>query len=244
MKKIMSILLSVTMLLAGGLALAEDTTAETVEPIVGAIVEMREDGSFILEELNENRTQVDVRVHEGTEYEADWALGEGDIVIVQYDGRMTHSLPGQINADSIRSYTLEGFVSEVDAENNKVLLNSHANGPVWVTLPEGEKAEDYMDQVVRVYYAGIMAMSYPPQAGAYSIQIVHAVTGKVTEIGDGYFLMDWGESSLHVHFDDHTKVADSFDVGDAVQVYYNGIMTRSMPGQITAMVVVKVEVTE
>lgn len=234
MKKIISVLLSVMMLSAVA-AMAEDVQ---VEPIIGTITEMREDGSFIVDTMD--GTQVHVLTNEDTKDEVDWAIGEGDVVVVSYDGRMTRSMPGQINAITIRSDSIEGYVEEVDAENNRLLINSHAVGQVWVTLPEDVKAEDYTDKAVRVYTNGVMALSLPPQAFALSISEVFAENGRIKEIGDEYFIMDWGTSDLRVNFDSHTKVVDSFDTGDGVQVYYNGMMTRSLPGQIYAMVVVKV----
>ena len=237
MKKILSVLLSMLMLTAGA-ALAEET--EAIDPIIGVIVEMREDGSFLVEQL-EDGSQVHVLVDADTHEEADWAIGEGDVVLVSYDGRMTRSLPPQVTAQSIRSYSIEGIVSEVDSDNNRVLITSPQVGQVWATLPEHETAADYEGQEVRIYTNGIMALSLPGQVHALTIHTIFTETGKITEIDTDYFLMDWGESQLRVNFDEHTKVIESFDVGDEVQVFYNGIMARSMPGQITAVVIHKID---
>lgn len=232
MKKIMSILLSALMVFSMTAAMAETASKQ----VTGTIVEMNEDGSFLVEQL-EDGVKVHVNVPDGVNYDADWTLHEGDVVIVSYNGVMTRSDPGQINAESIRSATIEGHVVEAGNEQNRVLIDSQEFGQVFATLPDSVKAEDYQDKYVRIYFNGVMALSLPGQVSALTIAEVFMETGEVTDIQKDYFIMQWGESELHVNFDEYTKVIHSFDVGDEVAVYYNGIMTRSMPGQVYALVI-------
>lgn len=238
MKRMMSVLLSMMLFVAGG-ALAESMPAQ-VDAMVGRIVEMREDGSILIERLDSDG-QVLVNIPEDSTYEADWALDVGDVIFVGYDGRMARSMPPQIFAQSIRSYSIEGLVTQADAENNRLLIDSPEVGEVWATLPEGENAADYADAYVRIFYNGIMAMSLPGQVFAVTVETMALDEGKVTEIADGYFLLEGINGALRVNFDAHTKVITSFDEGDTVQVYYNGITTRSLPPQAYGLVIAKIE---
>lgn len=240
MKTMISMLLSLAMLLCVGMASAQgDDAAEAYFALTGRIVEAREDGSFLVLGIPDGQETL-VLVDEETVQEAAWQVGEGDVVTVIYDGRMTHSLPPQIMAQVIRSYSLEGPVEGVDAEGNRVLVHSPEIGEVWMTLPSEETAEAYADMVVRVFFNGVMALSLPAQATAFTIEQVFLEEGTVEEIDTDFFLMSWGESQLRVNFDSHTKVSRGFETGDTVHVVYSGMMTRSMPGQIHAMVVMKV----
>lgn len=232
MKKMMRILLSMLMVLSLGSAMAEPAG----ETMIGTITEMRDNGSFLIEQLD-NGTPVQVNVPEDLTYEAAWTLGVGDVVIVSYNGIMTRSMPGQITAQAIRSASIEGIVAEVGNEQNRILIDSQEYGQVFATLPEGEKAEDYLNKTVRVFFNGIMAMSLPGQVHALTIQEVFTETGEVKEIQDQYFLIAADGNEVRVNFDDHSKLIHSFHVGDEVQVYYNGAMTMSLPGQIYAIAI-------
>lgn len=240
MKKLLSVVLSAMMVCLVGLAVAEEAQ---VAPITGTITEIREDGSYIVTELDSGN-EVHVRVTDETIYDVEWTLGEGDVVIVSYDGTMTRSLPPQLNATAIRSFTLFGRVDEVDKDMNRLLVDTAEAGQVWITLPDNAADADYEGKLVKVYFSGIMALSFPGQTSALAISIVEEVTGAVTQIGDevsedgsSYFMIEWGEEGLRVNFDDHSKIIASFDEGETVVVYYNGIMTRSMPGQVYAMAI-------
>lgn len=236
MKTMMSVLLALSMLLSVGAASAESDAAQEYFALTGRVTEAREDGSFLLVGIQDGQ-ETHVLVNEDTVEEAAWEIGVGDVVTVVYDGKMTRSLPPQVTAQVIRSYSLEGLVQSVDSALNRVLILSNDSGEVWMTLPGSENAEDFADAQVRVFFNGVMALSLPAQATAFAIEKVFVEEGVVETIETDAFVMTWGDSQLRVNFDAHTKVAKGFDVGDTVLVVYNGIMTRSMPGQVYAMVV-------
>lgn len=248
MKKIASILLSMMMVFSLATGLAEgaapaETEVTPMETIIGTITEVREDGSFIIKELD-TENEVHVMMPEGFPYEAEWSIGLGDVVTVTYNGIMTRSQPPQITPEDIRSYTLFGEVEEVDADNNRILVNAEESGQVWVNLPEDAKDTDFEGKYVKVYFGGVMALSFPAQATAYRVEIVEQITGKVLSIAEemddenrSSFEMEWGDSTVLVHFGDNTKIITSFDEDDTVTVYYSGIMARSMPGQINALAI-------
>jgi len=65
--------------------------------------------------------------------------------------------------------------------------------------------------------------------------------GLITEVGDGYFLMDdTRQGAVRVNLDGETTVyegvvtGDTLAAGQYVYVRYNGVMTRSLPPQVTA----------
>lgn len=233
-RKMISLFLLALMALPMG-ALAEDG----ISPLVGRIVEVLEDGSYLLQELSGTGDQIKVILSENATEESEWAIGLDDVVLVRYTGTISSDNPPEADAETISSHSLEGPVTQVNEEANRVLINSTQMGEVWATLPETEQAASYENKYVRIYYNGIMALSYPGQVTALSIQEVFTETGDIIEVSDNHFLMKWGDSELIVNFDSHTKVIESFDVGDTVIVYYSGIMTRSMPGQIYAQVIAR-----
>lgn len=66
--------------------------------------------------------------------------------------------------------------------------------------------------------------------------------GLITEVGDGFFLMDDNTvGSVRVNLDDHLTVYEGTAARDAlaadqyVYVTYDGVMTRSLPPQVTAL---------
>lgn len=237
MKNVMAILLALALSMAG-FAMAEGSAAGA--QIIGRISDMRGDGSFLVAPLDGSQT-VRVLVPDGVTYEAAWTLGDGDVVLVSYDGRMTRSLPGQINAQRIASHSVEGFVDQVHEDGDRVLVSSSEIGPVWATLPKGTDAAEYADRTVRIFYSGVMALSYPGQISALTIDEIAVETGNVSEIGKDYFLIERTDDTVRVNFDEHSKVVGDFDVGDAVEVYYSGMMTASLPGQIYGTVIVRIE---
>lgn len=233
MKKILSVLLSAALLSLGFGALAE----ETLETLTGRIVEVLEDGSFLVQRLDEDAPQVKVLLTEDTFFEAEWTIGLDDVIIAAYDGEMTDGTPPEITALACRSYSLEGPVTEADDESGRVLIDTASLGAVYATLPAGSKPSDFEEKMVRIYTDGMMALSYPGQVTALSVQEIFMETGTITVIEETFFLMDWAGSQLQVNFGEQTKVVNAYGVGTTVAVYYNGMMTRSLPGQIMALVI-------
>lgn len=235
-------MLLAALMLISGVALAETTEEQVFEadPVIGTILEIREDGSMLLAEVENDSVQILVHMTDETVVEADWTLAAGDVVLVSYDGKMTKSLPAQITAAIVRSFSIEGFVQEVNEETNRVLIDGPEMGQVWATLPEGEQASDYDSKFVRIFTSGVMALSYPGQVQAITIYEVAMESGSISELGEDYFMINWGQTGLRVNFDERSKMPDDLVVGEQVQVFYSGIMARSLPGQVFAIAVARV----
>lgn len=271
-------------------ALAEEPDLQ-LEGFVTEIVE----GGFVIEDAVQGKVMLntsEATVWDGILQDAE--LEAGQYVIVDFDGRMTFSLPPQAHADRVGSHVLTGVVGEV-TEEGFLLTDEPTFGEAFVRLPEA-MPHLYQGMPVTVYYDGVMTMSLPGQVNARHI-IVPEITGTVSELTEeGFLLTDEAGMEYSVLFGESTFIslqeavveteedaaaeeetaeegeealdeeavtkeetpeesadetealaeegeeADgvlSSDIewgdGDTVTVYYNGMMTRSLPPQVTAL---------
>lgn len=303
MKKWLALTLSAIMLLAVAIpAFAEETLPDT--ELEGFVTELV-DGGFIMEDKDIGEVLLnvdDATVLDGVLAEQEIAVGL--YVIVQYDGRLTRSVPPQAHADKVGCYVLNGTVSEF-LESGILLTGDPLFGDVIVHV-DGSLPHIYKDVPMTVYYDGIMALSMPGQVVARCV-IVPELSGTVSQKDDKDFtLTDESGESYRVLLNDDTLVGEllevenetkddeqdgdadtaddsadadtaddaadvagdaadaaaeqpsddaaqdiaggeesgddqeespavTFEDGDHVTVYYNGIMTRSIPAQITAL---------
>lgn len=314
MKKIFAVLMMIAMLAALPFAaMAEEPEMDTLlEGLVTEIVE----GGFVLDDIERGEVMIntsDLTVWDGILAEGE--LAEGQYVFVNYDGRMTFSLPPQAHADRVVCAVLTGSVSEV-LEDGSILMVDDTFGDVIVHLPEGMN-HVYAGMPITVYYDGVMTLSLPGQAAASHI-ILPELTGSVSNLTEeGFTLTDEYGMEYEVKFDENTLISEEIapveeetaeeemtgepeeteeasevieteeteeisetietaeeaaeetenaeDMaledsalteetapmaellsesaiewadGDTVTVYFNGMMTRSIPAQVTAMEVV------
>ena len=132
---------------------------------------------------------------------------------------------------------LEGLVTEIvdggfvinDAEQGEVMVNT-SDATVW----DGLLAEEELtvDQYVFVDYNGAMTFSLPPQVHADRVSL-YMLSGIVTEVlEDGSILMnDWMNGDVIVHL---TEDMQHVHAGSSIVVYHNGVMTLSLPAQVSA----------
>lgn len=193
MKKVF-IILAVTVLVLGAFALlgvgeeasrtAEPAAAPTAEPIAAPAEENEEMEqeifglSGLVTEATEEYIVIadgemgDVRVNFGEEtvFEGIEAgsLAVGQYVYVDYDGKMTRSLPPQVFAMRLYAHVVTGEVTGIADGSVTVMQES---GEVVLHLPEGAP-EMAVGQHIVAYTNGMMTMSLPPQmvAGYVVIQ--------------------------------------------------------------------------
>jgi hypothetical protein len=134
--------------------------------------------------------------------------------------------------------TFEGLITEVDS--GYFIMNAVNEGPVRAnlgdaTVYEGTASSETLavGQYVYVLYNGVMTRSLPPQISAQKVSCFE-VTGTVTSLMDSGFLLE-GDAVLDkvVVFTDATLPPVFLNV--PVTLYYNGIMSMSMPPQINAV---------
>ncbi len=200
----------------------------------GVILEVGEDGSFLMGSISQG--QILVQINEETLLEGVSFLTAGQYVFVDYDGAMAESLPPQVTAQKISCFVIEGTVLSLDEAARTALVESEKYSLVTVHLPEMEAALHEGD-FVAVYFSGIMALSYPAQAGGLKVDVYAKASGTVAEIGEGYFMLDTETGAILVNLGEETALPEALEAGDEVTVLYNGMMAFSAPPQIFGLIV-------
>jgi len=234
MKKIVSILLALAVLSFA--AFAEPVAVEPVS-LEGLVLEIAEDGSYLIN--TELHGEVQVLVTEETFVESENEIAVGDYVYIDYDGQMTRSLPAQITASVVRMFRMEGSIVEHFAEENAVLLSTETHGEVYVTLPQEWAGAEIDAEALTVYFNGAMTMSLPPRVNAGFVSPVYSLQGVISELAEEYLVLGEGMEAVQVNFE-AGSLPENMQVGDVVRVLYNGMMTRSLPPQVAASQIIQV----
>ena len=210
MKKNRFLALALSLLMA--LALPLGAFAEENEPdtlLEGLVTEVLEQG-FVMEDIELG--SVLLNVDETTVM--DGILAEGDIevgqyVFVEYDGRLTRSLPPQ--------------AVDLSLSMGVLLTGDPTFGDVIIRV-DGSMPHLYQGMPITVYYNGVMAMSYPGQVTARHI-VVPELTGVVSDRDSaGFTLTDAEGNEYRVLLSEQTftgvlsaSLEDAPVVEDAVQ---------------------------
>ena len=203
MKKNRFFALALSLLMA--LALPLGAFAEENEPdtlLEGLVTEVLEQG-FVMEDIELG--SVLLNVDETTVM--DGILAEGDIevgqyVFVEYDGRLTRSLPPQAHADRVGCYRLTGTV-DLSLSMGVLLTGDPIFGDVIIRV-DGSMPHLFQGMPVTVYYNGVMAMSYPGQVTARHI-VVPELSGVVSDRDSaGFTLTDADGNEYRVLLSEQT----------------------------------------
>ncbi|MBR3874390.1 MAG: hypothetical protein IKJ26_09520 [Clostridia bacterium] len=146
-------------------------------------------------------------------------------------------VPAAVMAEEAPDTLLEGFVTEIleegfvmeDADMGEVMVNT-SEVTVWDGILLDSELE--VGQYVIVHYDGRMTFSLPPQVHADLVGC-YVLDGMVTEVLDGAFLMVGDPVFDHVY----VTTGEGFPpvyADMAVKVYYDGVMTLSLPGRANA----------
>lgn len=136
---------------------------------------------------------------------------------------------------------ISGTVSEY-VEGEYLMLETETLGSVQVNLSletpmEIDRAIQLGDYVY-VAFDGVVTASLPPQLGAQTV-ILHALTGDVVSVdadSNDVLIRTADGQEVLVHLPDAWKDAQ-LDC-PSLTAYYNGAMTMSLPGQISAGMIV------
>ena len=203
MKKNRFFALALSLLMAVALplgAFAEENEPDTL--LEGLVTEVLEQG-FVMEDIELG--SVLLNVDETTVM--DGILAEGDIevgqyVFVEYDGRLTRSLPPQAHADRVGCYRLTGTV-DLSLSMGVLLTGDPIFGDVIIRV-DGSMPHLYQGMPITVYYNGVMAMSYPGQITARHI-VVPELTGTVSDRDSaGFTLTDADGNEYRVLLSEQT----------------------------------------
>ena len=205
MKKIVIWMLALCVALLPALSLAENT--EEMDTVLEGFVTEILDGGFVMEDAEMGEIMLNTSentVWDGILMEQELAVGQ--YVFVDYDGRMTFSLPPQAHADRVGCHVLEGVVMEI-TEEGRLLIEDLTFGEVFVQM-EGGFEHVYAGMPVTIYYDGVMSLSLPALANARHI-IVPQITGTVSEKTDeGFLLTDEYGQPWQVHISEETILSE------------------------------------
>lgn len=129
----------------------------------GAITEVA-DGYVMLDAGEQG--QIQANITDDTIVEGVEELAVGQHAVINYDGKMTRSVPAQITALSIGVYEVKGTVKAL--EEGRVIIDKGEGDEVVLTLPEGAP-ELAVGDAVTAYTTGVSTMSLPPQMNAIAI---------------------------------------------------------------------------
>ena len=199
--RVFALALSLLMALALPLgAFAEENEPDTL--LEGLVTEVLEQG-FVMEDIELG--SVLLNVDETTVMDgilAEGGIEVGQYVFVEYDGRLTRSLPPQAHADRVGCYRLTGTV-DLSLSMGVLLTGDPIFGDVIIRV-DGSMPHLYQGMPITVYYNGVMAMSYPGQVTARHI-VVPELTGTVSDRDSaGFTLTDADGNEYRVLLSEQT----------------------------------------
>lgn len=204
--------------------------------LMGMVSDMSETG-FILTFGDETyAVHADASMLEG--------IQDGMFVSVYHNGMMTRMIPAGVNALHIRGQEIVGTVTEM-VEGGFTLTVEGEELPYHVAIKEDAlqfvQAEPGMEVIVII--DGMMTASLESILvnateilPLPTVQEVFDMTGIVTEIGEGFIMIEDAEGQMiQVNLSEETiSEGKDVEVGDFIHVTYNGQMTFSIPAQIAA----------
>lgn len=207
MKKLLSVLMTIAMLAAMPFAAMAEEPFALLEGLVTELV----DGGFVMQDIQQG--EVMINTSEATVWDGDLMEGElavGQYVYVEYDGRMTFSLPPQVHADRVACNVLTGSVAEV-LEDGSILMNDDTLGEVIVHLGD-DMRHVYAGMPITVYFNGVMALSLPGQVTASHI-VLPLISGCVSNLtGEGFTLTDADGVEYEVKLAEDTLISEEIIV--------------------------------
>ena len=205
--------------------------------LMGVVSELAEDG-FILT-FGEEVYRINAAAEQLTH------IQDGMFVTVFHSGAMTMSLPAQIAADHVRSQEIVGTVTEM-TENGFILTVEGEEIPYMVApladalvFVQPEPGLEVIVAINGLMTAGldqilVNATEIIPLPVA---QELYDLSGVVVEITPEYVLIQTadGQQVQANLFEETFFEGKEIEAGDFVHVTYNGMMTFSIPAQITAL---------
>ena len=165
-------------------------------------------------------------------------------VTVYFDGMMTRMIPAGVNALYVRGQEIIGTVTEM-VEGGFTMTVEGEELPYHVAIKEDAlifvQPEPGMEIIVIT--DGLMTSSLESVLvnavellPLPTVQEVFDMAGPITEIGEGFIMIQTADGQLvQVNtFEETLFEGKAVEVGDFIHVTYNGMMTFSIPAQISA----------
>ena len=126
------------------------------------------------------------------------------------------------------------------------VYSRNANGsvedvqPLSAQQPEATAQATAQPEATAEAQEGAQAERLAQEEQADAQQEVFTLTGQITEVGEGYLILeDAQQGQVHVNFAEDTVFEGveqgALAAGQYAVVLYNGVMTRSLPPMVTAM---------
>ena len=139
-----------------------------IPTVEGLIVEVS-DGYFVMQDAVQGEIQVNFSSETAFEGVSAQELEFGQYVFVNYDGKMTRSLPPQIAGERVAMYPVSGRVTALETDR-VTIEQENGQGEAIVFLPEGAPQLTLGNQIT-AYTNGAMTMSLPPQTTALHVEV-------------------------------------------------------------------------
>ncbi len=234
MKQLLSMLLilvlsSCSLLFGADGQTVDDATQAEEQFTLSAMVTEKTDGALLLDDLNGGTYEA--HIAPDTVFETSAPVQPGDWVTIIYNGMLTRSLPAQLTAQRVYSFSLTGVVSGEEAESFLITLKDETL--VQVNLPE-TIARPQNGETVTVYYNGQMTYSLPGQMFAELVRRVD-LEGEITGVAEDHVVLKTENGESEVYITESTRVLARLEAGAKVRVATNGTMTLSLPPHYVAL---------
>lgn len=203
----------------------------------GVVTELLDDEGFLMEDAEQGVVQVNTNQEEtyfaGVNSDGDVTVGQ--YIFVEYDGKMTFSLPPQVFGLRVYSYTVSGNISEV-ADTSVMISGDPIFGDVLANLDEAVSyPTTKVGMPVTLYYDGVMTASYPGMISARRI-VVPTLSGYVTELTeDGLMLVTEEDQIYQVQIAKGEALPEGVGMDSHVEIVYDGAATKSAPPIVNAL---------
>lgn len=134
----------------------------------------------------------------------------------------------------LAEYTLlQGFVTDVQSDLLQVLTRDGLTVEAQITEETVFEGKDVtIGDFVEIVYNGIMTRSLPAKITAQVVRD-HMLMGLVSELTEAGFTLTFGEDVYQVNAD--ASLLEGIQDGMFVYVFFNGVTTRSLPAQLSAL---------
>lgn len=250
MKKMISMLMILALLLVSMSALAQDNVLSEAEMEAAEVVETEENLEEEIQEVFDlygeiveiteeyvlintaDMGYVQVNLAEDTVIEGVDTLEVGQTAVVMYNGMMTRSLPPQVTALHIGVYAVSGVIAEV-LEDSIVIVQEETGEQIILTLPGSDLLGENEELIEDESMAAEEEAAIEETIGELAEGAEEVAEEDADEEIDAALM----EEELLDGEATEDEAVQEFKVGDKIIAYTTGAMTMSLPPQMNALTI-------